>query len=213
LNKTQQQWNLLSERLGVKPKQFAVLLAVLAIAVTGLGLKYSTRGGTKVRTTAASKQTTQNASKQASAKQTPAKQGASTQLRASAVSFTGVGSESAPQIIEMALERSPARDPFKAFGVPEVEPTKAAYNPVVVQVKTPGMLPGIVLKAVIRGELAVFGDQTVRIGDAIALPDGTFASVRAIADRSVTVDYDNRLIDVCFGSTSQAKPVTAKGFK
>ena len=44
MNSLQLQWKLLSEKLGVKPKQFAVLLSVLAIAVVGLGLKFAPRG-------------------------------------------------------------------------------------------------------------------------------------------------------------------------
>ncbi len=203
MNSIQRQWNLLSERLGVKPKQFAVLLGVLAIAVVGLGLKYAPSGS----------QVMPQASIEKLATDTAANQNQTGEPRVSTVSFAGAETPVSAQIIEMTLDSTPSRDPFRAVGAPEVEATKVAYTPVVAPTKTPGLLPGMMLKAVIRGELAVFGDQTVRIGDAIALPDGTFASVRAIADRSVTVEYDGRLIEVCFGAASQTKTNPVGGLK
>ncbi len=203
MNSIQRQWNLLSERLGVKPKQFAVLLGVLAIAVVGLGLKYAPSGS----------QVMPQASIEKLSTDTAANQNQTGEPRVSTVSFAGAETPVSAQIIEMTLDSTPSRDPFRAVGAPEVEATKVAYTPVVAPTKTPGLLPGMMLKAVIRGELAVFGDQTVRIGDAIALPDGTFASVRAIADRSVTVEYDSRLIEVCFGAASQTKTNPVGGLK
>ena len=199
MNNAQQQWKLLSERLGVKPKKLALLLGALAITVCGLGMKYSSRAANTISEPVITSQTTPTA--------TAENQIQTNEARVNTVSFTGTDSEPSPQLIEMTFDHTPSRNPFKAVGAPEAEPTKAAYAPVVAQTKTPGLLPGMMLKAVIRGELAVFGDQTVRVGDAVALPDGTFASVRAIADRSVTVDYDNRVIEVCFGAASQSKTI------
>jgi len=203
MNSIQRQWNLLSERLGVKPKQFAVLLGVLAIAVVGLGLKYAPSGS----------QVLPQDSIEIPSTNTAVNQNQNSEPRVSAVSLVGAEALATTQIIEMTLDSTPSRDPFRAVGAPEVEATKVAYTPVVAPTKTPGLLPGMMLKAVIRGELAVFGDQTVRIGDAIALPDGTFASVRAIADRSVTVEYDSRMIEVCFGAASQTKTNPPEGLK
>ena len=197
MNNAQQQWKLLSERLGVKPKKLALLLGVLVITVCGLGMKYSSSAANTISEPVVTTQTTPTV--------TAENQIQTNEARVNTVSFTGTDSEPSPQLIEMTFDHTPVRDPFKAVGAPEAEPTKAAYAPVVAQTKTPGLLPGMMLKAVIRGELAVFGDQTVRVGEAVALPDGTFASVRAIADRSVTVDYDNRVIEVCFGAASQSK--------
>jgi len=203
MNAAQQQWNLLSERLGVKPKQFGLLLGVLAVAVVALGLKYAPRGSQTIPQASVANLSTDIAENQSQASNS----------RATTVAYSSADSEPASRVIEMSFDNNPARNPFKAVSAPEVEATKVAYTPVVAPTKTPGLLPGIILKAVIRGELAVFGDQTVRVGDAIALPDGTFASVRAIADRSVTVDYDNRVIEVCFGAASQSKAASANGVK
>ena len=199
MNAVVRQWNLLSARLGVKPRQFAILSGVLSVAVFGLGLRFAPRPAQKIPQTVAVNSSAQMSTNQIS----------SSDIRSTTVSFAGADSQPTPQIIEMTFDRSPTRDPFKAFGAPEVEPVKTSFTPVAAQTKTPGLLPGLMLKAVIRGELAVFGDQTVRIGDALALPDGTFASVRAIADRSVTVDYDNRVIEVCFGASAQSKPAAS----
>ena len=203
MNSLQLQWNLLSEKLGVKPKQFALLLGVLAIAVVGLGLKFAPRVS----------QVLPQASIEIPSTNTAANQNQNSEPRVSAVSLVGAEALATTQLIEMTLDSTPSRDPFRVVGAPEPEPTKVAYAPVVAQTKMPGLLPGLMLKAVIRGELAVFGDQTVRIGDAIALPDGTFASVRAIADRSVTVEYDSRMIEVCFGAASQTKTNSPEGLK
>ncbi|MSR33489.1 MAG: hypothetical protein EXS12_01580 [Phycisphaerales bacterium] len=203
MNATQRQWNLLSQRLGVKPKQFAMLLGVLAVAVVGLGFRFAPRG---------SKPIPQASNANPSTEIVP-NQSQSSDSRATTIAYPSADSDPASRVIEMTFDNAPLRDPFRAVGAPESETTRVAYAPVVTLTKVPGLLPGLMLKAVIRGELAVFGDQTVRVGDAIALPDGTFASVRAIADRSVTVDYDGRVIEVCFGAASQSKATSIGGLK
>lgn len=180
-----------------------MLLGMLAVAVVGLGFKYAPRASRPIAQSFIAQTTTDSASNVNQAHD----------ARATTVSLLGADSQATPQLIEMTFDNAPSRDPFRAVGAPEPEATKVAYAPVVTQTKVPGLLPGLMLKAVIRGELAVFGDQTVRVGDAIALPDGTFASVRAIADRSVTVDYDGRVIEVCFGAASQSRTTSTGGVK
>ena len=143
MNSLQLQWNLLSEKLGVKPKQFAVLLGVLAIAVVGLGLKFAPRVS----------QVLPQASIEIPSTNTAINQNQNSEPRVSAVSLAGVETSANAQIIEMTLDSTPSRDPFRAVGAPEVEATKVAFAPVVAPTKTPGLLPGMVLKAVIRGEL------------------------------------------------------------
>ncbi len=199
MNAFVKQWNLLSARLGVKPRQFAILSGVLSVAVFALGLRFAPRPVQKIPQTVAA-----NSSTQTSTNQIP-----SSDIRSTTASFVSADSQPTPQMIEMTFDKFFIRDPFRAFGAPKVETVKNSLILVAAQTKTPGLLPGLMLKAVIRGELAVFGDQTVRVGDALALPDGTFASVRAIADRSVTVDYDNRVIEVFFGASAQSKPAAS----
>lgn len=200
-------WNAMCSRMGVKPKQFGALLAVLVVSVGGLGLK-ATSGPRK-------------AGAAVSASPAAAKPRPETAAKPGARSASGSKPAPAPQgtrrVVECSLERVPARDPFRAWGLPE--PVAATAAPVARPTgdAEPGLLPGLPLRAVLRGELAVFGDQTVRPGDSISLPDGSFARVRVIGDRSVTVDWGGRGIDVMFGGGTagpvQGKAQSAGGFK
>jgi len=47
MNAFVKQWNLLSARLGVKPRQFAILSGVLSVAVFALGLRFAPRPAQK----------------------------------------------------------------------------------------------------------------------------------------------------------------------
>jgi hypothetical protein len=136
------------------------------------------------------------------------KAGATTATPASATNKANVR-----QTVEMRFQRSASRDPFKPWNEPAPAPTTVTAKALVRSDAAPGVLPGLPLKAVVRGELAVFGDQTVRVGDAVALPDGSFARIRQIGDRSVTVDMDGRMVDVQFGASAGGKAPTAGGFR
>lgn len=199
-------WKDLCGRLGVQPKQFATLLAVMVVAVGGLGIKMVAGGPRKA--TAAS------TARAKPAKAAPAPAAASTQARVVTGEAQPTPRKSASRrVIEVTMDRDPARDPFRPWGLPE--PTTPAAQPAVAAptVAAPGYLPGVVLKAVVPGELAVFGDQTVRQGDAVALPDGSFARVTSIRARTVTVDWNGRPLDVNFGSAPQPKNPAPGGFR
>jgi hypothetical protein len=199
-------WKDLCGRLGVQPKQFATLLAVMVVAVGGLGIKM-VAGGPRKAAAAATARTKP-------AKAAPAPAAASTQARVVTGEAQPTPRKSASRrVIEVTMDRDPARDPFRPWGLPE--PTTPAAQPAVAAptVAAPGYLPGVVLKAVVPGELAVFGDQTVRQGDAVALPDGSFARVTSIRARTVTVDWNGRPLDVNFGSAPQPKNPAPGGFR
>jgi hypothetical protein len=199
-------WKDLCGRLGVQPKQFATLLAVMVVAVGGLGIKM-VAGGPRKAAAAATARTKP-------AKPAPAPAAASTQARVVTGEAQPTPRKSASRrVIEVTMDRDPARDPFRPWGLPE--PTTPAAQPAVAAptVAAPGYLPGVVLKAVVPGELAVFGDQTVRQGDAVALPDGSFARVTSIRARTVTVDWNGRPLDVNFGSAPQPKNPAPGGFR
>ena len=208
------QWNDLCVRLGVKPKQFATLLAVLVVSVGGLSLKAMV--GT--RKAAASVAAAPVAAEKATAKSQPAQP---TRSAAPATAQKGGkspkgASASTPgvrRVIECSLESVPARDPFRAWGLPEPVATSVPETRPVTGGE-PGVLPGLPLRAVLRGELAVFGDQTVRPGESVSLPDGSFARIRVIGDRNVAVEWNGRTVDVMFGAGSgAAKAPAAGGFK
>ena len=203
---TSKAWKDLCGRLGVQPKQFATLLAVMLVAVGGLGVKMVAGGPRKAAAASTARARPPKAA--------PALAAAAKQAR------EGTGESPSTQrkpasrrVIEVTMDRDPARDPFRPWGLPEaavpaVQPAVRASAS-----SAPGYLPGVVLKAVVSGELAVFGDQTVRVGDAVALPDGTFARVVEIRARTVTVDWNGRPLDVNFGSAPQPKNPAPGGFR
>ena len=205
-------WKDLCGRLGVQPRQFAALLTVMVVAVGGLGIRMVAGGPRK-------------ASASVSAPSKPASAGGSTAKRnardpksspKSISTAKGAGKtagEAARRVIEVVLDHNPARDPFRPWGLPEVTETVAAAAVKPSGDAIPGYLPGVVLKAVVSGELAVFGDQTVRVGDAVALPDGTFARVLQIRARTVAVDWNGRSLDVNFGAAPQPKNPAPGGFR
>ena len=197
-------WHATCARLGVKPKQFGALMAVLVVSVGGLGLKAMT-GPRKAAAAVSAAAPAAPQAKAAPRAEISGKNGAKAAPNA----------PGARRAIECSLERVPARDPFRAWGLPEpVAATAPVARPVTDA--EPGLLPGLPLRAVLRGELAVFGDQTVRPGDSISLPDGSFARVRAIGDRSVTVEWSGRNVDVMFGggnAPAGGKAPSAGGFK
>jgi hypothetical protein len=201
----QRQWNDACQRLGVQPRQFAMLLAVLALGVGGLLIK-SAFGPRAASASAAPIR------KAPEATEPPAPVGkAETTAAPSAASKQEPGTSR--RVVEMAFERTPSRDPFKPWNAPAPVTETAPAKALVRLDATPGVLPGLPLKAVVRGELAVFGDQTVRVGDAVGLPDGSFARIKAIGDRTVTVDHDGQMIDVQFGAGIAGKAPTAGGFR
>ena len=197
----QQQWNDLCGRMGVQPKQFGGLLAVLVVAVGVLGAKFSFGPSKASAGTDLSAKTTQSAPKQATKPQPGVKAQASKPAKRT--------------VVKAELSQTCERDPFRMWMLPEAVTTPASPAVATVSpVATPGALPGLPLKAVVRGELAVFGDQTARAGDAIVLPDGSFAEVKSIGDRVVTVVWDGRTFDVRFGgSGSPSRAPAAGGFK
>lgn len=204
------QWNQLCVRLGVQPKQFATLLAVMVLGVGALVVKSA------FGPRSASAATTARRGPDASAPRT----GTDASAQPAAARTTKTSTKTAPtgdaavrRLVEMRFERSASRDPFKPWNEPAPAAVPVAAKALVRSDATPGVLPGLPLKAVVRGELAVFGDQTVRVGDAVALPDGTFARIRQIGDRSVTVDIDGRVVDVQFGASTGGKAPAPGGFR
>ena len=196
-------WKELCGRLGVQPRQFATLIAVMVVAVGGLGIKMTVGGPRKAAAaTAARPQAPKPTQAASTAKQESAASGVRKELKSSS-----------RRVVEMAFDRDPARDPFRPWGLPEpAEPVAQRANPRPSS-SEPGYLPGVVLKAVVSGEIAVFGDQTVRAGDPVALPDGTFARVTAIRARTVTVEWNGRALDVTFGSAPQPKNPVPGGMR
>jgi hypothetical protein len=195
MSRLQQTWNETCERLGVKPRQFAVLLTVLTVAVSGLGLRMMMSGRPSRAVAAASR---------------PAK--AATPVRASAPQPPVITPVAATMpVTEVSLESEPARDPFQAWDAP-AQVRVAEATPVVPDADVePGVLPGMMLKAVVKGELAVIGDHTVRKGQSVLVGDQAHAKVMEIGDRSVTVLFEDRLIELALGGMPEKPAKAAAG--
>lgn len=196
----QRQWNDLCGRMGVQPKQFGGLLAALLVAVGVLTAKFSFVPGKASAATTASAKAAPSASKPSPKQPAPGSAQAVKPVKRA--------------VVKAELSQACERDPFRAWTQPVTVAAAPVVAPVAPVVATPGVLPGLPLRAVVRGELAVFGDQTARAGDAVALPDGSFAEIRSIGDRTVTVVWDGRAFDVRFGGTgSTGRAPAAGGFK
>lgn len=200
MNRFRQTWQETCSRLGVNPRQFAVLVAVLAVAVSGLGVRMLGGSRKPVRPVSAS-----------------AKAGKVAAPAAREVVATGVATAApAPVVtVDLRMQEACARDPFRGWDVPKAPVVAAAREPKAGQGEPePGVLPGLVLKAIVPGELAVFGDQTVVKGQSLAVGEDAHARVAEIRHRSVVVLLDDRLIEVSLGAaaTQVAKPA-AGGFR
>ena len=190
---------MLCQRLNVQPKQFAALLALLVFGVGGLALK-SAFGPRAASATASAERAK------------PATSSIENNAATFSANIAANGEVTLPRtVVQMVFDTTPARDPFKPWGVTASPPETALALARISTDAIPGVLPGLALKAVMQRELAVFGDQTVRAGDALTLPDGSFARVQNIFDRSVLVEFNGRIIDVHFGAAT--KTPAAGGFQ
>ncbi|NBX25600.1 MAG: hypothetical protein EBQ99_06055 [Planctomycetes bacterium] len=192
-------WNETCERLGVKPKQFAALLAVLVVAVSVLGVRMmgGSRRAPKPQTVAA--------------RPAPAATPAHHEVRA--VSMRKPEIPVGP-VAEVSLHGSVARDPFRAWDAPATAVVReGAATRVASGTTEPGALPGLVLRAVVKGELAVFGEQTVRKGQSLMVGEEGLARVIEIGDRSVIVEFAGRSLEVWLGAAAEKPEKLAGGFR
>lgn len=158
-------WQGLCDRLGVKPRQFAALLAIASLAVGALAARSMLRPA-------------RPATRQAP----PVAAAASMPAQAPAVRASDAATWDPP-----ALHVRPARDPFRPFfaaagaEAPAAEQDRGSRAPL-------GRAPtGMVLKAVIAGEYAVIGNETVGIGDEVADGEGRRFVVEEIHERRVVL--------------------------
>lgn len=196
MNRLRQTWLETCERMGVKPRQFAMLVGVLVVSVSALGFRMMASSS--------------RAPKSEPVASAPAASATAEQIRA--VSLPQPVAAPAP-VVEVSLDQDCARDPFRAWDVPVAVPAQVAVQTrVATGQPEPGTLPGTVLRAVVKGELAVFGDQTVRKGQSVMVGDEGHARILEIGDRTVTVDFDGRMLEVALGAAEKpGKP--AGGFR
>ena len=155
-------WTAACERLGVQPKQFAVLVGATVLAIGALVARSAFTAG-----------------KRGSAPRT-----------ATAMAATAGSAAAAPTAhvrptttVRCALQPRPARDPFRTF----VQLPGAASGDGPAGMPLGAAPAGLVLRAVIAGELAVIGEHTVGIGGTVADSQGAEWTVESIRERAVVL--------------------------
>jgi hypothetical protein len=164
-------WQQLCDRLGVKPKQFATLIAVATVSVGAVAAKSMLK---------------------------PAKAAAS-------VAVVAAAPAAAPRIVdaprarmELMLETRPARDPFRPFFmVAEAAPAQGSTGGNASNVNGNAPAPsGLLLRAIIAGEYAVIGEETVGVGDELVDGEGRRFTVEEIQERRVVLREGGRRAEI-----------------
>ena len=185
-------WQQLCDRLGVKPKQFATLIAVATVSVGAVAAKSMLK---------------------------PAKAAAS-------VAVVAAAPAAAPRIIdaprarmELTLETRPARDPFRPFFmVAEAAPAQGSTGGSTAQNVTGNAAApsGLLLRAIIAGEYAVIGEETVGVGDELVDGEGRRFTVEEIQERRVVLREGGRRAEIGYAriaAKGASAPAGAKGGK
>ena len=191
----QRRWADLCARLGVKPKQFATLLAVTAVAVGALGVKSALKPSKARAATAAA------ATAKPSETAAPATEPAARTERGA--------------VVELVLESRPARDPFRPFflaadAAPEQATSGQPAAPVVAAAAPAPT--GLSLRAIIAGEYAVIGEQTVGVGDEVTDGEGRRFAVEEIHERRVVLREGGRRTELGYALPGAARGA-AKGVR
>ena len=184
-------WQQLCDRLGVKPKQFATLIAVATVSVGAVAAKSMLK---------------------------PAKAAAS-------VAVVAPATAAAPRIVdaprarmELTLETRPARDPFRPFFmVAEAAPAQGSTGGNASNVNGNAPAPsGLLLRAIIAGEYAVIGEETVGVGDELVDGEGRRFTVEEIQERRVVLREGGRRAEIGYAriaAKGASAPAGAKGGK
>lgn len=184
-------WQQLCDRLGVKPKQFATLIAVATVSVGAVAAKSMLK---------------------------PAKAAAS-------VAVVAPAPAAAPRIVdaprarmELTLETRPARDPFRPFFmVADAAPAQGSTGGTASNVNGNAPAPsGLLLRAIIAGEYAVIGEETVGVGDELVDVEGRRFTVEEIQERRVVLREGGRRAEIGYAriaAKGASAPAGAKGGK
>jgi len=185
-------WQQLCDRLGVKPKQFATLIAVATVSVGAMATKAVFK---------------------------PSK------AAAASVAVVAAAPAAAPRIadaprarIELTLETRPARDPFRPFFmVAEAAPAPGSTGGTTASVTGNAPAPsGLLLRAIIAGEYAVIGEETVGVGDELVDGEGRRFTVEEIQERRVVLREGGRRAELGYARVAAkgaSAPAGAKGGK
>ena len=185
-------WHQLCDRLGVKPKQFATLIAVATVSVGAMATKAVFK---------------------------PSKAAASVAVVAAAPAAAPRIVEAPRARIELTLETRPARDPFRPFFmVAEAAPAQGSTGgSTAPNVAGNAAAPsGLLLRAIIAGEYAVIGEETVGVGDELVDGEGRRFTVEEIQERRVVLREGGRRAELGYARVAAkgaSAPAGAKGGK
>ncbi len=186
-------WHQLCDRLGVKPKQFATLIAVATVSVGAMATKAVFK---------------------------PSKAAASVAVVAAEPATAAPRIVDAPRArIELTLETRPARDPFRPFFmVAEAAPAQGSTGGSTAQNVTGNAAApsGLLLRAIIAGEYAVIGEETVGVGDELVDGDGRRFTVVELQARRVVLRVGGRRAELGYAriaAKGASAPAGAKGGK
>lgn len=172
-------WTEACERLGVQPKQFAVLVGATVLAIGALAARSAFA---------------------------PGKRGSEPRAANAAAAVAGGATPAAhvrpATTVRCALQSRPARDPFRTF----VELPGTASGDGIAGMPLAAAPAGLVLRAVIAGELAVIGDHTVGVGGTVADAQGAEWTVEVIRERAVILSDGARRAQLGYA----AAPRTAR---
>ncbi len=176
-------WNELCSRLGVQPKQFGFLLAATALTVAALGAKTVFK---------------------------PARANAVVAVSVDfSASSPAVAALTARPRVELVLESHPIRDPFRPFFInPDAIPGAAPSAGVATGAPAPA---GLHLRAIIAGEFAVIGEETVAVGDEVTDSEGHHFVVEEIQERRVVLREGGRRAELGYASAGRASDKSTKG--
>ena len=196
MSSTASRWNDLCARLGVKPRQFAALVGATAIAVGALGAKSIINSKRTPRARPAAAATAAPQDPQADGVDGPQPGGTWS---------TGGGPRTATMRCELQVR--PARDPFKPFFlVQDAAPADSASGTAASGATTAlaAAPAGLSLRAVIAGEYAVVGEDTVGVGGSTVDADGVSWTVEEIHERHVIVSDGARRAQLGYGQARAA---------
>lgn len=194
-------WEETCSRLGVKPKQFGILVAVCAVAIGALGAK------TFLKPRAA------GAAVEKAPAAAPAPPSSQAAPAPGPVVASGPAAPGASRTVQLTLETRPARDPFRPFFLvaAPVAPSAGAEGASPVTLAAAPAPKGLVLKAIVAGELAVINDETVGVGDEVLDPEGKSFVVEEIQERRVVLREGGRRAELGYAATSKKRPQTPAG--
>lgn len=104
---------------------------------------------------------------------------------------------------------TPVRDPFRPFFInPDAVPGAAPGAGVATGAPAPA---GLHLRAIIAGEFAVIGEETVAVGDEVTDSEGHHFVVEEIQERRVVLREGGRRAELGYASTGRASDKSTKG--